>query len=120
MGLLWPNVHGNWCGPDWTGGRNHPYRPASTNYYFPPTDYTDTACARHDQCFAACREMNKCDKSARAACMVSCNQSLASSQRFGASSGTSIFKSSMIWGGMQFPPDPGNDDPSCNKCENNK
>jgi len=109
-------IHGNWCGPDWTGGRRHPYRPASPGYYLPPTGYTDAACERHDKCFSTCRELNKCDKSNRASCMVSCNQSLANAQRFGSSTGTSIARSAAIWLAMQKPPDPEGDDPSCDKC----
>jgi RHS repeat-associated protein len=110
---LW-RVHGNWCGPDWTGGRTHPYTPAPPGYYLPPTDYTDTACQRHDICYAACREENKCDKNARSACMVSCNQDLANSLRFNGADGVSIGMSAAIWSSMQLPPDPGNNDSSCN------
>jgi len=110
-------VHGNWCGGDWTGAKRHPYLPAPSGYYSSPTDYTDAACERHDKCFATCRELNKCDKSGRKACMVSCNQDLASAQRFSSSSGTSLAKSISIWGAMHLPPDAEKDDPSCNSCE---
>jgi RHS repeat-associated protein len=109
-------VHGNWCGPDWTGGRRHPYQPAPGGYYLPPTDYTDAACDRHDKCFAMCRYMNKCDRDARSTCMASCNADLANAQRLGAGSGTSVSRSVAIWTGMQFSPDSGPNDASC-PCE---
>lgn len=111
LGLF--EVHGNWCGPDWTGGHQHSYRPAADGYYLPPTDYTDAACERHDKCFATCRDLNPCDKNARSICMTTCNIGLASAQRFGSSSGTSMGRSVAIWVGMQLPPDSGPNSLSC-------
>jgi RHS repeat-associated protein len=29
-------VHGNWCGPDWTGGHAEQYTPVSAKLYYPP------------------------------------------------------------------------------------
>ncbi len=106
-------VHGNWCGPNWTGGRRHPYFPYIDGYYRPPIGYTDAACVRHDKCFESCREVHKCDKQARSKCMKDCNQLLAGAQRLGPSSGTSVARSVAIWLGMQPPPDAGDDHQSC-------
>jgi len=106
-------VHGKWCGPDWTGGRRHPYRSAPQGYYQPPISHTDAACERHDKCFATCRDLNPCDKNARSACMSECNAGLKSAIRFDSSSGTSIAKSAAIWIGMTISPDPGPNSPSC-------
>lgn len=109
-------VHGNWCGPNWTGGRVQPYVEASDGHYASSTDYTDEACKRHDQCFAMCREANPCEKNARKACMTSCNTNLVNSQRFNSSSGTSFMTSLAIWLTIQLPPDPEENSPSCT-CE---
>lgn len=106
-------VHGNWCGPDWTGGRVQPYVEAADGYYASSTDYTDEACKRHDKCFAMCREVNPCDKNARKACMTSCNTNLVNAQRFNSSSGTSFMISLAIWLTIQLPPDPEENAPSC-------
>ena len=39
-------VHGNWCGPGYSGGYGGGYGPAPA----PPTDPLDAACMRHDLC----------------------------------------------------------------------
>jgi RHS repeat-associated protein len=69
-------VHGNWCGPNWTGGQTEPYNPLHDDIYLPPIDYTDKVCKNHDQCYDRCRQENPCDKSARRSCMRSCDQTL--------------------------------------------
>ena len=106
-------VHGNWCGPDWTGGRRNQYRPAPQGYYKPPICHTDAACERHDKCFTTCRDLNPCDKDARSACMSECNADLKSALRSDSSSGTSIAVSTAISVGMTISPDPGPNSPSC-------
>ena len=110
-------IHGNWCGPDWTGGQREPFNYSSPpDHYLPPTDYTDASCMRHDKCFATCRELNPCDKKKRAVCMASCNSDLVSAQRFGSSSGTSLVTSLAIWLAIQLPPNPEEDAANCG-CE---
>jgi RHS repeat-associated protein len=77
-------IYGNWCGPDWTGGHKESYDPGHDHlmadgkpYYKPPDDALDKACMKHDMCYYNCRADNKCDKTARKNCMVSCNRELA-------------------------------------------
>jgi RHS repeat-associated protein len=76
--------YGNWCGPDWTGGRKEPYDPGHDHlmadgkpYYKPPDDALDGACKKHDICYYNCRATFKCDKAGRKACMTTCNKDLA-------------------------------------------
>jgi RHS repeat-associated protein len=72
-------VHGNWCGPDWTGGRTHPYVPVSPKYYKEPIDKLDAACETHDVCYFKCRENNSCDKQKRKQCFLICDKVLTKS-----------------------------------------
>jgi RHS repeat-associated protein len=75
LGLI--KIHGNWCGPDWTGGREHPYVPNSDpNYYEPPIDIVDKGCMNHDICYSLCREDFPCSTSDRGNCMTECDRSL--------------------------------------------
>ena len=75
-------VHGNWCGPDWTGGHREQYDPAhdisgpSGPYYNGPIDYTDSVCRDHDICYYDCRRDHKCDKGSRRNCMRDCDHNL--------------------------------------------
>ena len=69
-------VHGNWCGPNWTGGHKYPYSPHPDGYYEKPTDGLDTACQVHDVCYYECRTTNPCDKGARSACFLKCDVNL--------------------------------------------
>jgi RHS repeat-associated protein len=113
-------LHGNWCGPNWTGGRVEPYDPNHDNdvisvgvsqswqvgiirtpYYLPPVDALDAACENHDKCDASCRADNKCDKKARRDCMNQCNQALAAGA---ANSGVWSIWTPLIAGDMQLPP----------------
>ncbi|MDQ1923322.1 RHS repeat-associated core domain-containing protein [Massilia pseudoviolaceinigra] len=70
-------VHGNWCGPDWTGGRKEQYSPANNALYKSTTTPLDTACKTHDICYYQCRKDNPCDASKRSACFQSCDGNLA-------------------------------------------
>jgi hypothetical protein len=77
----WP-WYGNWCGPNWTGGRVEEYNPHhDIEYYKPPIDGADMACMGHDICYSDCRQNFKCDKQGRRACMVKCNHTLAKEAR---------------------------------------
>lgn len=110
-------IHGNWCGPNWTGGHAQTYQDEPPGYYLPPTSPTDFACKRHDMCYAECRNDNKCDKKARGQCMTRCDRELAQSVSF-SSSKTSYAKSGAIYIWMKFNnfPDPGENPQSCG-CE---
>ena len=61
-------IHGNWCGPNWTGGHCEMYDPAHDTtgpngpYYNDPIDYTDETCKDHDICYYRCRRDHKCDQ----------------------------------------------------------
>ena len=44
-------VHGNWCGGDWTGGLPEEYNPADEGLHKAPTNALDTACQTHDKCY---------------------------------------------------------------------
>lgn len=66
-------VHGNWCGPDWTGGLREQYTPAHDKVYKSPIDYVDQVCMHHDKCYYWCRKNNQCDADARSACMHLCD-----------------------------------------------
>ena len=55
---LW-KFHGNWCGPNWTGGKVEPYIPKHDDipgYYAPGIDYVDIPCSNHDRCYANRRQ----------------------------------------------------------------
>jgi RHS repeat-associated protein len=106
---LW-KVYGNYCGPDWTGGRVEPYTPHPAGYYAAPIDALDSACRDHDICYYNCRQKFPCDKEKRKACMQSCNNTL-----YSAAGAIGGFWGHVIQGGMIPPPDAGPDDPDCGK-----
>jgi hypothetical protein len=72
-------IHGNWCGPDWTGGRAGQYDPSidENGGYLDPQDGLDTACMHHDMCYYRCRQADPCDRSGRSTCFAACDRSLA-------------------------------------------
>jgi len=65
-------VHGNWCGPNWTGGKAGEYDPAidKAGGYSPPQDALDTACMQHDMCYYQCRQEYPCDPAGRSQCFA--------------------------------------------------
>ncbi|MEQ1727380.1 MAG: RHS repeat-associated core domain-containing protein [Vicinamibacterales bacterium] len=69
-------IHGNWCGPSWTGGRVGTYNPAMDNVYEAPVDGLDRLCKSHDQCYAQCRDLAPCNAGARNSCMKGCDGTL--------------------------------------------
>jgi len=111
-------IHGNWCGPNWTGGRTHPYIPMPLGYYGPAVDPTDLACQSHDICHYVCRTDFPCKRDERGHCMVRCDRQLASELPWGMSSGTSLERTWLIWLWTNFNIFPGPDpnDPSCPNC----
>ena len=76
LGLV--KFHGNWCGPDWTGGRKAPYNRVLDvgNYYSAPISELDTACRVHDKCYARCRVDNACNGTGKENCMIRCDNVL--------------------------------------------
>ena len=92
--IFHPNhIHGNWCGPNWTGGQEEEYSKTKDvgGHYRPPVDSLDAACEIHDKCYATCRKQNKCAKFFRAQCFLSCDQVLSTSaQSDGAMAGLAV------------------------------
>jgi RHS repeat-associated protein len=72
-------VHGNWCGPDWTGGYTRPWdelTDAEKKKVKPPVDKTDEACKKHDICYGACRTGFPCYPDGRSTCFKKCDDEL--------------------------------------------
>ena len=114
---LWP-IWGNWCGPDWTGGRTGQYDPALAYYYKEPIDPNDAACKRHDWCYYMCRTGFPCDRANRGRCMTRCDRVLA--KETGAGTGIGGGAAAMaIWSWMSSNrfPQPGPDACGCREPE---
>jgi RHS repeat-associated protein len=75
LGLV--KIYGNWCGPDWTGGRQESYTPHAQGYYRSPVDALDAACENHDICYYQCRRNFPCDADLRSICFRNCDRTLA-------------------------------------------
>ena len=110
FGLI--KIYGNWCGPDWTGGKREQYSPHPINYYKEPTSPLDGACKKHDICYYDCRQKNPCDKNKRSQCFRDCDLTLTDS----------AYQAGGFWGDIigaaidrpgERPPEP--DDCSCKK-----
>ena len=59
-------IHGNWCGPNWTAGRNisaRDYKLAGGDFKSPCIDRLDCACRTHDK---ECSGKRGCTKAADA------------------------------------------------------
>jgi RHS repeat-associated protein len=71
-------IHGNWCGPNWTGGQVEEYNSArdKKGYYKDPIDAEDAVCKNHDICYFNCRSKYSCDQEARRKCLVGCDNAL--------------------------------------------
>jgi len=55
-------IHGNWCGPNWTGGRKlsaEEYKARGLSWDAPCTDALDCACRNHDR---ACSHPKGCSR----------------------------------------------------------
>jgi RHS repeat-associated protein len=109
---LW-RVWGNWCGPDWTGGRTEEYNLDHVSSYLSPIDDNDAACMRHDFCYYTCRKGFRCDKANRTRCMRRCDRILASETGSGTSE-AGMVSAFAVWIVMRPPrtPDAGTDE-SC-------
>jgi RHS repeat-associated protein len=68
-------IHGNWCGPNWTGGQKEPFIPSDDvpGFYKPPIDYVDKVCSHHDRCYSKCREKHPCSPWGRRGCERKCD-----------------------------------------------
>jgi RHS repeat-associated protein len=73
-------LHGNWCGPDFTGGFSKSYDKldeAEKKAVLPPVDKLDQCCQIHDVVYAACRKKFPCDADARQQCFQEADRQLA-------------------------------------------
>jgi RHS repeat-associated protein len=109
-------IYGQWCGPDWTGGRFEQYDPNHdrNGYYNTPIDPTDTVCQAHDICYYTCRATHPCDPSGRQDCMDTvCDYNLVRdlSGKWG---WAWIIKSGILL--FNHHPDPGPNAPNCPTC----
>jgi RHS repeat-associated protein len=68
-------IHGNWCGPNWTGGQKDTFIPSENvpGFYKPPIDYVDKVCSYHDRCFSKCRDKHPCSPWGRRLCERKCD-----------------------------------------------
>ena len=107
---LWP-YYGFWCGPDWTGGQEGPYKPG--RQYREPIDDLDAGCKRHDICYFRCRKDYPCATDKRANCMTQCDRGLGDDAK-----GAGVWLDSPLWWWMSHnnSPDPGPDSESCFDC----
>ncbi|MFN9030662.1 MAG: RHS repeat-associated core domain-containing protein, partial [Betaproteobacteria bacterium] len=74
-------LHGNWCGPNWTGGFNKSYdklSDAERRAALPPVTKLDSCCQTHDIVYAVCRKANPCDAVARQKCFEQADRNLSS------------------------------------------
>jgi RHS repeat-associated protein len=76
-------IHGNWCGPNWTGGVREPYNPDHVLSYKDPVDYVDGVCKDHDICYYNCRKNHPCSREDRRHCMRMCDYDLSGSLNAG-------------------------------------
>jgi RHS repeat-associated protein len=77
LGLF--KFHGQWCGPNWTGGFEKPWDRLTTNErqkVKPPEDALDACCEVHDKCHADCRTKFPCDMDQQKRCLESCDRRL--------------------------------------------
>jgi RHS repeat-associated protein len=77
LGLV--KVHGNWCGPDWTGGYKKEWNQLTPNEQQLaklPIGPIDVSCMKHDKCYASCRAGSPCNPDARSTCFADCDLTL--------------------------------------------
>lgn len=103
--------HGNWCGPDWTGGFQREYGQIGMwDDILPPIDALDKCCYTHDICYWECRCDNGCNNGKRKNCMKVCDRALAScADAAGHHRGSGLWWY-MNYGSIQRP---GEDSPTC-------
>jgi hypothetical protein len=68
-------IHGNWCGPNWTGGQKVDAQDYQGSWSYPAIDKLDAACRKHDRECAARGDLGCCarddDKLIRVAAKIS-------------------------------------------------
>ncbi len=72
-------IHGNWCGPNYTGGYRKPWdelTPLEQQNAAPPVDPVDAQCMKHDKCYGACRGNFPCSAADRSRCFGDCDLTL--------------------------------------------
>ncbi|MEQ8426896.1 MAG: RHS repeat-associated core domain-containing protein [Gammaproteobacteria bacterium] len=72
-------VHGNWCGPNMTGGFSKPYNEldhVERTAALEPIDSLDRCCKTHDISYAKCREESPCDENERQQCFQNADREL--------------------------------------------
>ena len=106
-------IHGNWCGPDWTGGREEEYSSKNMSLYKYPIDKLDGACKRHDICYARCRADDPCDPQARSQCFLKCDATLAGAAEKEQGSAAYAVEKAMKRSPKFFPRDPGPNGGQC-------
>jgi hypothetical protein len=77
LGLF--KFHGNWCGPNWTGGFKKPWDKLTADErrrLKPPLDGLDACCEVHDKCHADCRANFSCDLGGQKRCLEGCDRRL--------------------------------------------
>lgn len=103
--------HGNWCGPDWTGGARRTYGQIGLgDDVLPPIDALDRCYMVHDICYWECRRDYPCTPDSRGNCMSKCDRNLAKcAEKAGSRLG------SPLWWWMKYnrSPDIGPNCPSC-------
>lgn len=70
-------IHGNWCGPNWTDGKNisaQDYRRAGGNFRGKCIDEIDCACRQHDK---DCSGTRGCTRSGDSKLVAACDKFLA-------------------------------------------
>ncbi|MBL0285075.1 MAG: hypothetical protein IPQ01_14980, partial [Zoogloea sp.] len=96
-------IAGNWCGPNWTGGREETFNSAASPGYYDQRRATDNACQRHDMCYQECRQQRSCSSDdATVACFRKCDRQLASEIPFSFRDRTPIGQQSMIYFWMRI------------------
>ena len=71
--------HGNWCGPNWTGGYEKSWdklTQSEKNTCKPPKDKLDSCCEVHDKEHAQCREQYPCDENMQKRCKENADRRL--------------------------------------------
>jgi RHS repeat-associated protein len=104
--------HGNWCGPDWTGGFRREYGQIGPgDDVLPPIDALDRCCMVHDICYWQCRCDHGCDESQRRNCMIGCDRTLAN-----CAAAAGAHRGSPLWWWMNYgKASPGPNAPSCRR-----
>ena len=68
-------IHGNWCGPNWTGGKNVPASEYSGSWTYPAISKLDKACRAHDKACASRGDKGCCAKDDRKLVRVAIKES---------------------------------------------